>query len=228
MSREAVYQTLEATMLSYPDYANIPVRSTNELLVPIPDSVSLRARQIGEDMQPYTGEQVYVRKGVLERLGKAATLLAEQDDALQLEVVYGYRALEIQTRLFEREKAKLEPEFSDEALLAATHRLIAVPDVAGHPAGAAVDIQIVKDGKPPDFGTPIWSFEPDSFTFSPFVSKQARMNRWLLRSTMLGAGFAPFDGEWWHFSYGDKEWARYHGRRAARYEQVEFRAELIA
>ncbi len=29
----------------------------------------------------------------------------------------------------------------------------------------------------------------------------------LLRRAMAQAGFAPFNGEWWHFSYGDREWA---------------------
>jgi len=101
--------------------------------------------------------------------------------------------------------------------------LIAVPEVAGHPAGAAVDIQMLRAGKPLDFGTAIWEFVPDSYTFSPFVSRGAWTNRLLLRRTMMQAGFAPFDGEWWHFSYGDKEWAKYYDKAAAIYDQVEFK-----
>jgi D-alanyl-D-alanine dipeptidase len=42
----------------------------------------------------------------------------------------------------------------------------------------------------------------------------------LLRSVMLQAGFAPFDGEWWHFSYGDREWAYYYKKKYALYSQV--------
>jgi len=38
---------------------------------------------------------------------------------------------------------------------------------------------------------------------------------------MVEAGFAPFTGEWWHFSYGDREWAAIWGRDAAIYEQLE-------
>jgi D-alanyl-D-alanine dipeptidase len=41
---------------------------------------------------------------------------------------------------------------------------------------------------------------------------------------MLGVGFAPFDGEWWHFSYGDKEWAAYYNKPNAVYEQIDFSA----
>ncbi len=225
MKKQDIYKLLEDKMLSYADYANIPVRPNNEPLVPIPTSASLTARQIDKQMLAYTGKQVYIRRGVLARLQKSAKLLAAQDKNLQLEVVYGYRALEIQKQLFEKYKAELQDTYSGEELLAAVHRLVAVPDVAGHPAGAAVDIQILKNGKPLDFGTKIWEFAPDSFTFSSFISREAWANRQLLRRVMLTSGFAPFDGEWWHFSYGDKEWARYYSKQLAIYEQINLQKE---
>ena len=225
MKKQDVYRLLEEKMLGYTDYVDVPVGPVDEPLVPIPDSCNLVARQIGTDMESYTGGQIFVRYGVLQRLEQAAKLLSEQDTNLQLEVAYGYRTLEIQKRLFEEYKIKLEPEYEGEALLAATHRLIAVPEVAGHPAGAAVDIQITKNGKPLDFGTKIHEFAPDTFTFSPFISKEGWNNRQLLRRVMMQAGFAPFDGEWWHFSYGDKEWARYYGKLAALYWQMDFRID---
>jgi D-alanyl-D-alanine dipeptidase len=68
---------------------------------------------------------------------------------------------------------------------------------------------------------------PDTFTFSPFISKEAWANRQLLRRVMIQAGFAPFDGEWWHFSYGDKEWARYYDKRAAMYDQLYLKGQTI-
>jgi len=42
-----------------------------------------------------------------------------------------------------------------------------------------------------------------------------------LREAMVRAGFAPFNGEWWHFSYGDPEWAALWGEPAALYKQLE-------
>jgi D-alanyl-D-alanine dipeptidase len=59
-----------------------------------------------------------------------------------------------------------------------------------------------------------------TFTFSPFIGKEAWNNRQLLRYVMLSAGFAPFDGEWWHFSYGDREWAFYYKKPYAIYNQL--------
>jgi zinc D-Ala-D-Ala dipeptidase len=225
MNKQSIYTLLEEKMLNYTDYTGVPVQPTGDSLVPIPPNPNLTAHQIGTDMAPYTGDQVYVREGTLARLGQAAESLAAYNTDLALQVVYGYRALQIQTNLFERFRAELEPQYDSEpALLSAVHRLVAVPDVAGHPTGGAVDIQITQGNEPLDFGTTIWEFEPDSYTFSPFVSPGAWTNRQLLRRTMVGAGFAPFDGEWWHFSYGDKEWAKYYGTPAALYQQVEFRS----
>jgi D-alanyl-D-alanine dipeptidase len=37
---------------------------------------------------------------------------------------------------------------------------------------------------------------------------------------MMQEGFAPFDGEYWHFSYGDKERAYYYCKPYAMYNQV--------
>ncbi len=47
----------------------------------------------------------------------------------------------------------------------------------------------------------------------------------MLRNVMVSVGFAPFDGEWWHFCYGDKEWAVYYNKPAACYAPIEFSVE---
>ena len=52
-----------------------------------------------------------------------------------------------------------------------------------------------------------------------YISERAKNNRELLRKIMLEEEFAPYDGEWWHFSYGDKEWAFYYNKDEALYNQ---------
>lgn len=222
MTKKDIYALLESKMLSYQDYAAIPVQPLDEPLVPIRSTPALSAIQLDERMLSITGPEVYVRQGVLQRLERAAALLSAQRPDLALQVVYGYRALTIQKRLFQENKRRLQNTYSGEALLEAVHRLIAVPKLAGHPAGAAVDIRLTKNGQPIDCGTEVWAFVPDSFTFSPFISDGAWQNRQLLRQVMMQAGLAPFDGEWWHFSYGDQEWARYYNQPAALYKQLNF------
>jgi len=222
--RTEVYSQLEAQMLGYEDYSDIPVELRPEVLVPINDGELMLGSNIRDDARLVTGDRAYVRQGVLTRLVEAGQYLQEVAPTFQLDIGYGYRALSVQQARYEAQKAALAGQYEGVALEAAVHRQVAVPTVAGHPAGAAVDIQIVQAGEPLAFGTKMWEFVDDSYTFSPFIGAGAIRNRMLLREVMLSAGFAPFDGEWWHFSYGDREWARYYNRTAAMYEQIEFRA----
>lgn len=225
MKKQAVYRSLENNMLGYVNLIGVPVQPVPEKLVPIKTSSNLTALPIDNDMQAYTGNLIFVRQSVLDKLLRAAKLLANANPELQLQVVYGYRALSVQQKLFLKYRKQLESTYSGEALDEATHRLIAVPEIAGHPTGGAVDIQITNAGAPIDMGTNIWEFVKDSFTFSPFIGQEARDNRLLLRNIMMDVGFAPFDGEWWHFSYGDKEWAAYYKKPFAIYNQIEFKTE---
>lgn len=223
MKKEQIYLLLEEKMLEYPDYRDIPIRGVEEPFVAIGHGPTLTSRQDDSDMLPFTNDVVYVRETVFNKLKQAGDILATKYPDMQLEVVYGYRALEVQRAHFEYHKKRLAPRYNNEEdLIMATQRLVAVPEVGGHPAGAAVDIQILQDGKPLDFGTKIKKFVSDAYTFSPFISEEGWKNRQLLRRTLMAVGFAPFDGEWWHFSYGDREWAKYYDEPAALYEQVLF------
>lgn len=223
MNKQDIYKSLEDDMLGYSDLVGVPVRPVQEKLVPIESMENLVTKPINSEMQPYTGMKIYVRTSVASRLHQAARALAVKDARLKLQVVYGYRALSIQRRLFLKYKNRLEKQYAGDDLIEATHRLIAVPEIAGHPTGGAVDIQIIRDDMPIDMGTNIWEFVKNSFAFSPFINRAAQANRKLLRNVMMEAGFAPFDGEWWHFSYGDKEWATYYKKSSAMYEQLEFK-----
>ncbi len=221
ITRKTVYACLADKMLTYSDYAQVPALDNGEPLVPISSVEGITFAHIDPLMAEFTGGSIYVRAQVACLLANAAEIVNKYDR--KLHVVYGYRPLSVQRKLFAEQKARLASHYYDAAkLMEATHRIIAVPEVAGHPAGAAVDLTLTQAGQPCDMGTSLWDFRENSFTFSPFVSRTAWENRQLLRRVMMQVGFAPFDGEWWHFSYGDKEWARYYSQQHALYEQVEF------
>src|ERR1039457_3386052 len=108
MKRQEIYRRLEEKMLSYTDYSCVPLRPTSEELVAIPKGGLAIGRQIDSAMQPYTGETVFVRWTVLQKLREAAKLLSETSGDCQLEVVYGYRAPKVQRRLFEEHQDRLK------------------------------------------------------------------------------------------------------------------------
>lgn len=143
-----------------------------------------------------------------------------------LAVVCGYRHPDVQEKAYSDyiEEIKAEnPDLEGDELNEAAHRFIAVPEVAGHPTGGAVDVLLITaDGEEVNMGTELDGETKDSYVHSPFIDKDVWHKRQILRCCMLQAGFAPTDSEWWHFSYGDKEWAKYYNQPAALFEQIRF------
>lgn len=218
-------QELENKMIRYKDLAPIPVRENSDPIVPInPAEFPFGYMPEMSDMERTLGKTIFVRKAVNDRLLKAQMNLQAKAPYLSLFITYGYRSIEVQTLRFIQLFNDIDlPYFENPAdLYEEMHRYVAVPSVAGHTTGGAVDIKIkdISTDKFIDFGSKQYDFtSKDCYVFSPSVSRIAMKNRILLRQIMVDTGFAPFDGEWWHFSYGDKEWAFYYNKPNAIYEQ---------
>jgi D-alanyl-D-alanine dipeptidase len=206
-------------------------------------------------MVPYTGEIVLVRDSVAKKLAAVNARLRAKGYGLK--VVYGYRHPEIQTKYFEGRKAQIKKEwdelakeYTEDALNRNADVFAAYPPLAGHPSGGCVDIRFVRldDGKELDCtpanrelaaaderddGTPAAPAmtaadeEEVMKTFSTRITPQQLANRLFMHDAMLAEGFAPFYGEWWHFMYGDREWAAFVGETAALYAPVSIRAADI-
>lgn len=222
INKNDVYEALAEKFIMYKDMAVRPVKEDESPLIPIDERFTGKIH-ILEDYRAFTGDKVYVREAVLEMLIKAQAEIKAIHPDYDLEVYCGYRSLEIQKNNFARiveMELKENPSLEGDELRERAHRFSAAPDVAGHPTGGAVDVQIVTPNGPLDFGTPIHSFSKDTYTLSPFISKEAWHNRQLLRISMTKVGFAPLDSEWWHFSYGDREWAAYYNEPHAHYTQL--------
>jgi len=229
MNKNTEYHQLEANFVKYKDLIAVVVKenqngfTTLDQMKPEIYGVVGRYETLGDMKENFPF--VPVRNQVKDKLDQVDRALKEVDANLQLVVAYGYRSLEVQQHYFtiQKESYLSTQQFeNEEDLNEIIHRLIAVPNVAGHPTGGAVDVFIVdnRDGTKLDFGVPIFTFDSkDAYSLSPFISDEAKKNRLLLRKVMTSQGFAPFDGEWWHFSFGDKEWTFYYKQPYALYEQ---------
>lgn len=170
-------------------------------------------------------DKVMIRKSLKEKLENVDKELKKINKNYQLIVAYGYRALSKQKKYFNEEIKKAEKLFSNkDELYEYVHEKIAVPEVASHPTGGAVDVTIydMENQKELDFGSKIHDFSSDiCYTFYKNISDDEKENRMLLRHLMLNEGFAPYDGEWWHFSYGDREWAFYYKKGECLYNVID-------
>jgi len=201
-------------IFTYAELAAVPPGSSDERLVAVTsyDPAILEST-------PRAGLMV---RDTVARMLAAANAALRQNGA-RLKVADGHRPARIQERYFaeawEMMRAR-HPELSDKRLREAVHALSAVPEVAGHPTGGAVDVTAAgPDGADLDMGAALADFDDLSRvpTYAPGLSAEQERNRALLHDAMVTAGFAPFYGEWWHFSYGDREWAAFYGRPGALY-----------
>lgn len=176
-----------------------------------------------EDSAP----SIIVRESVYKKLRAADKALKAKPEYsnCQIVVTYGYRSPEIQKALWNEIIAEVNsqnPTLSDEERYEIAHTKIAHPDVAGHPTGGAVDVTIYDFNKNAflPFGTEVGDLSSTAAYYNADgIADDAKKNRQVLHSIMKQQGFAPYLGEWWHFSYGDKEWAFYYKRPIPLYHQ---------
>ena len=211
-------------IFSYDELKNIKSIDNSEKLINIKTyNKNILVESSNNDMNLYTEKEIYVRESVAKKLAKINENLSCN---INLKINYGYRHPLVQEKYFIREKQKqrkLNPTLSEDDLTNLTHNFIAVPDVAGHTTGGAVDLTIVdSNGTELDMGTSIADFnKPDKLpTYANNLTSLQISNRKLLHDLMIAENFAPFYGEWWHFSYGDKEWAAFYDKGCAIYENL--------
>ena len=220
---------MDRKILTYHDLIKIKAGENNEPMVDLMDKVpEIICRYEKMDMTDYLGEKIYTRQSLAELLAKASLRLKAKYPDYSFKVVYGYRHPEIQQKYFDKRKAELKeekPNLSDQELSELAHLFVAAPEVAGHIVGGAVDLTITSSDGDLDMGTKIADFsEAEKIqTFFDGLTVEQKKNRKLLHDLMLEQGLAPFYGEWWHFCYGDKEWAAFYGKSKSLYSALDFR-----
>lgn len=214
-------------LLTYDDVVAFHSGNSTETLTDVRTyDASIITHYLKEDMLEITGDVIFLRDTLSQKLANVNKILNKQGYGLK--VVYGYRHPEIQTRYFLKRRDALGAEYpalSEEQLNRLTHNFVAVPSVAGHPAAAAVDLTMIdlSTGVDIEMGTAIADYTDPLLiqTFDTRVSEDIMKNRLILHDAMISEDFAPFYGEWWHFSYGDREWAAFYNKKAL-YGAIEF------
>lgn len=168
---------------------------------------------------------IYVRSGLLERLNKAADALPEH---YKLVVRAGHRPIAVQKRLLRdvmQDYKDDHPGASGDEALKHARMYVSDPDIKlpPHCCGAAVDVDLLnaQTGKMVDFGSPVNLDDDISHLHTDKITNTQQQNRMMLLRAMLGAGFASYYAEWWHYSYGDEIWAWFYGKNACLYDLLD-------
>ena len=158
------------------------------VVLPLKDDYVIGKYQAEKNMLEY-GKRVPVRSTIYEKLKKVAEKLKKYNPNYKLVVVYGFRDMKMQEKYFKEIYNNVKDNFSDEMeMYEYIHEKIAVPEVAGHPTGGAVDIAIYDEEKREivDFGSQILDWETiKCYYYSQEISKEAIENRKLLRKVYI-------------------------------------------
>lgn len=209
-------------LMGDPAVAAVPVRECGAPLVDLHDT-SLLLDPRKRDPQRHFA---LLRRGLAGRLEEAQALLP---DGLRLLVVEGYRPPSLQRLYFDDHRVELQrehPDWPDDVLHRAASRYVSPPEVAPHPAGAAVDLTLcTADGRELDLGTRVNASPGESggrcCTAAPDVDPAARHTREVLGAALRVVGLVNYPTEWWHWSFGDRLWALTTGAPSAVYGPVD-------
>jgi len=215
---------MEPIFAQYKDLVDIPTTECGEELVVVQEfAPEIACNYRKKDMISRIGEDFLIRKKVAKMLKKAAKELIKLMPEAQLDLAYSYRHPDVQEMYFNKRVEEFRKQgVPEKDLVKTAHLLSASPDVAGHITGGAIDITIAINGKEIDMGTGVGDFSNTKKIqfFAKDVGEVQKENRTILRELLMKQGFAPFDYEWWHFSYGDKEWAWYYKKAKAIYDKI--------
>ena len=172
-----------------------------------------------------------LRMSVAQRLKEAASLLPT---GIRLVLLDGYRPIEVQQALYDRQKNCLLDQgwTENEEMYAQLHRFVARPSIdpekpPRHLTGGAVDLTLSGPDGWLDMGTPFDDFSDRAAT--RYFEQKAELNleeqicrdhRRLLYHVMSQVGFTNYSDEWWHFDYGNQAWAVLTGNETAIYGGV--------
>lgn len=93
---------------------------------------------------------------------------------------------------------------------------------SGHQAGAAVDITLCSDNGQEFFmGTQVQEFNAQTRTDCTTIKDEETERRNILRKALESQGVINYPDEWWHFSYGDKLWAKITNHNSAFYAPID-------
>ena len=162
-------------------------------------------------------EACMVRETVARMLAEAAEDLPQGYSLLIFDAL---RPLSVQRAIYQDFRAKFlreKPDMTGEELEKLLSDFVARPvkrleRPAPHATGGAVDLTLCKDGVPLDLGTGFDDLTTLAYTDAlegdcPPGLEEARDNRRMLYHLMTSVGFVNYSCEWWHYAYGERQWA---------------------
>ncbi|WP_435102833.1 M15 family metallopeptidase [Arhodomonas sp. AD133] len=212
----------------WPAVGRVPIDECDEPLVPLglaPERIQVLPAYYVDGI-PGAVPVCYARASVRERLLTVADRLPA---GLRLVVLDAWRPFGVQQYLYDHLQTvlrEMRPDLDDNEIARRTREFVAPPSrdrsaPSPHLTGGSVDVTVCDaDGRMLAMGSDFDEITPRSHTRHYEGSGDAstvREYRRMLYHAMTAAGFTNLPSEWWHYDFGNQQWAWYHGEPRARY-----------
>lgn len=88
---------------------------------------------------------------------------------------------------------------------------------SGHMTGSAVDIRLIKNGRRVPMKSSKLTYQENALSDQPKLPMSLKKNREIMFQVLKKAGLSNYPKEYWHWSYGDIQWAKRNKKKVAIY-----------
>jgi D-alanyl-D-alanine dipeptidase len=168
----------------------------------------------------------YARKTVAEMLKKAKRYLPEGITFVVRDAWREKTRQEGVLKHFTKKFATENPDWDKKRIMEEVYKFAAPADgseASGHLCGASLDLRLIRNGRRLPMKSGKLTYQENAKSHQPKLPKYIQKNRMMMYDALKKAGFANVDNEYWHWCYGDVEWATKTGSKIAIYGTADIR-----
>lgn len=173
--------------------------------------------------------RAYLRKSVVIMLGKAQRLLPK---GMTFIIRDAWRSREEQERIhdeFIERFSRLHPSWTAKRVEAEVAKYVmpaSGSEISGHMTGGAVDLRLWKNGKRVPMRSWKLTYQENAEPYQPKLPRHLQANREIMYAALRTVGLTQCHNEFWHWSYGDAQWAKRTGGKTAKYGVISVSGSL--
>ncbi|MDO8669661.1 MAG: M15 family metallopeptidase [Candidatus Buchananbacteria bacterium] len=169
-------------------------------------------------------KNVYLRKTVAQMINCALTYLP---DDMTFIIRDAWRPQSVQENIFQnffKHFSKKYPTWSKARIIREISKYVAPArgkSASGHMTGGAVDLRLIKNGRKISMNNRHHlTYQENAQSIQTKLPKYLQKNRQLMFNALLRAGLSNYPKEYWHWSYGDIQWAKRNKKTKAIYSVI--------
>jgi len=178
---------------------------------------------LGTDTDGQT-RNAYLRETVAKMVCKAKSYLPK---GMTFIIGDAWRSKKIQERqinYFQEMFRKKHPDWNESRVIAEASNYIAPAHgtlASGHMTGGAVDLRLWRNGRKMPMKSRKLTYQENALSDQPKLPEYLKKNRKIMFDALTRAGLSNYPLEFWHWSYGDIQWAKRNKKTIAMYGTLE-------